>query len=109
MDAGRNVINNLSRSLTNTFDAVHNNVQFLSWSELSYKDVTVDGSNTAVCKHICLIPNGNPVDVPGIHYWTQHRGQTPSHNTVNSLVVKGGIKGGLNHDQSWTCYFRIYR
>lgn len=58
-------------SLTNAFDAVHDDVQLLSWSQLSYQDVPEHRPNPAVCKHICLIPDGNPVDVPGIHCWTQ--------------------------------------
>lgn len=54
-------------SLTNAFDAVHDDVQFLPGSELSYQDVVMHWSDPVVCKHVCLIPNGNPVYVPGIH------------------------------------------
>lgn len=73
-------------SLTNAFDAMHDNVQFLSWSELSYQDVTVHWSNPAVCKHICLIPYGNPVYVPGIHCWTQQR--KADENQLRTRLVK---------------------
>lgn len=78
------------RSLTDAFDAVHDNVQFLAWPELSYQDVTVHWSNAAVSKHICLIPNGNPVNVLGIDYWTQHRRKT-SHNGAAGISFGGKV------------------
>lgn len=47
-------------------------------------------SNAAVSKHICLIPNGNPANVLGIDYWTQHRGKA-SHNRAVGLSFGGKV------------------
>ncbi|KAG7214375.1 hypothetical protein INR49_023086 [Caranx melampygus] len=45
--------------------AVHCDVQLLSWSKLGDEDVVMYGSNAGVCKHICLVPNGDPLYVLG--------------------------------------------
>lgn len=47
-------------------------------------------SNAAVSKHICLIPNGNPANVLGIDYWTQHR-RKASHNGAAGISFDGKV------------------
>lgn len=102
MDAFKNLVSdpNLSAQdlwLTNAFDAVHDNVQFLSWSELSYQDVPVHWSDPVVCKHVCLIPYGNPVYVPGIHCQTQ---QGKAERTSENTAWKRGLEHQSRQDSA---------
>lgn len=55
------------KALTKSFDTVHDNVQLLPRSQLSYQDVIVYRSDAGVCKHVCLVPNGDPLYVPGVN------------------------------------------
>ena len=53
--------------LTDALHTAHDNVKFLSWSELCYQDVPVDRANIGIGKHVSLVPNRDPRHVLGVH------------------------------------------
>lgn len=62
-------------SLTNALHTVHDDVQLLARPQLGDEDVTVNWSDAGVCKHVCLVPNRDPLDVSGINFLGRRRGE----------------------------------